>query len=1074
MLQALVSWSLHNRAVVMVLAALLLLGGLYAAGHARLDAFPEFAPPQVIVQTEAPGLSANEVEQLVTLPIEQALSGTPGLDVLRSRTIQGLSAVTVLFQDSTDIYRARQLVAERLNEVAGHLPAEVKTPRLGPMTKTTGRLVVIGFTSETLSPLDLRDRIQWVVRPRLLAVRGIAEVTLFGGGVRQFQVQVNPEPLTAHRLTLTDVLEATRQATGVRGAGFQENENQRLVVRAEGQVYSAADLGETLVTTSAGTPVRLRDVAHVVEGAEPKFGDALIDGKPGMALLAYKQFSSDTLEVTLALEAELAKLRPDLEREGIVVHQNLFRQADFIQHAVGNVTHSLLLGAILVAAVLFVLLFNLRTAFISLTAIPLSLLGAVFVLWLFGISLNTLTLGGLAIAVGEVVDDAIIDVENIFRRLRENGDLGRPRPALAVVLSASLEVRSAVVYATFIVVLVFVPVFFLSGVQGRLFAPLGYAYGLAVLASLAVAMTVTPALSLLLLPRAGGVVGRPGHNEGGARHHGEPLLLRWLQGGYEGLIRRLNGEFLLVAASMLVLLVAAGWAMLDFGGEFLPELRENHLIVHMQGLAGTSLAQSVTAGAAVTADLREEPAVRGVCQLAGRTQLGEDTWGVEYSELEVPLRPGGAEDVEEVQRAIRDRLRNHFPGFAFNAFPFLAECIHDSLSGSIAPVAVKVYGDDLVALDRAAQEIAGVLAEVPGSDNARAEAQTGQPEMVVRVRPRDAARHGLRSTHILDAIHTAYQGTEVAQTYERNRVINLVVVLDPAYRNNPAKMADLWLSVPAGPGAAEGGTRTVALSGSLAAEYGNQEPSGGRVQLKRVADVFLSDGRFLITHEGGLRMQTVTCGVRGRDVESFVADAERRVRSLRLPDGVSYVFTGEHEAKQTTQRELFLLGSAAGVGILLFLWLAFGSLRLLLLVLLNLPFALVGGIAAVYALGGVLNVGTLVGFVTLFGITMRNGIMMVSHWQHLREEEGVPWGPELVFRGARERLAPVLMTALVTGLGLLPIALGSGEAGREIEGPMALVILGGLLTSTALNLLVLPVLYCRFGGRQAYPSEPEA
>ncbi|HWG44199.1 MAG TPA: efflux RND transporter permease subunit [Gemmataceae bacterium] len=1035
MLQAIVYWSLHNRAVVVVLAVLFLLAGLYAVDHARLDAFPEFAPPQVIVQTEAPGLSAREVEQLVTLPTEQALSGTPGLDVLRSRSIQGLSALTVIFQDGTDIYRARQLVAERLTEVAGHLPAGVKTPRLGPMTKTTGRLVVIGFTSERLSPLELRDRVQWVVRPRLLAVRGVAEVTLFGGGVRQFQVQVNPDALAAHRLTLTDVLEATRQATGVRGAGFQENDNQRLVVRAEGQVYSAAELGETVVTTSAGTPIHLRDVARVVEGAELKFGDALLDGRPGMALLAYKQFNSDTLQVTRALEDELEKLRPGLEREGMVIHQDLFRQADFIQHAVSNVTHSLMLGAVLVAVVLFVLLFNLRTAFISLTAIPLSLLAAVFVLWAFGVSLNTLTLGGLAIAVGEVVDDAVIDVENIFRRLRENARLGHPQSAIAVVLSASLEVRSAVVYATFIVVLVFVPVFFLSGVQGRLFAPLGYAYALAVLASLAVALTVTPALSLLLLPRAGGAE--------------EPPLLRWLQGGYERLIRRLDRELFLLGAVMVLLLAAAGWALYQFGGEFLPELRESHLIIHMQGVPGTSLPQSLAAGAAVSRDLREEPAVRGVCQLAGRTELGEDTWGVEYSELEVPLRSGGAEDVEQVQRSIRDRLRTRFPGFAFNVFTFLSECIHDSLSGSVAPVAVKVYGDDLAAVDQAARDIAAVLADVSGSENARPEAQTGQPELVVRVRPRDAARYGLRSAQILDAVHTAYQGAEVGQTYERNRVIDLVVILDPATRNDAGKVADLWLSVPAGSVAPE----------TLSVSRDSDAPSSNRVQLKRVADVFLSDGRFLITHEGGLRMQTVTCGLRGRDPESFVAEAQRRVQELDLPPGVSYVFTGEHEAKQTTQRELLLLGLAAAVGIVLLLWLAFGSLRLLLLVLLNLPFALVGGVAAVYALGGVLNVGTLVGFVTLFGITMRNGIMMVSHWQHLHEVEGMPQGAELVFRGARERLAPVLMTALVTGLGLLPIALGSGEAGREIEGPMALVILGGLVTSTALNLLVLPVLY---------------
>lgn len=1056
MLQALVRWSLHNRAVVIVLALLLLLAGLYAANHARLDAFPEFAPPQVIVQIEAPGLSAREVEQLVTQPSEQALSGTPNLEVLRSRSIQGLSAITVIFQDGTDIYRARQLVAERLAEAAGRLPAGVKAPRMGPMTKTTGRLIVVGFTSDKLSPLELRDHIQWEVRPRLLAVRGIAEVTLFGGGVRQFQVQVNPDVLAAHHLTLTDVLEAARQATGVRGAGFQENNNQRLVVRAEGQIHSADELAETLVTTtSAGTPVRLRDVAQVREGPEPKFGDTLIDGKPGMALLAYKQFNSDTLEVTHALEAELEKLRPHLEQEGIVIRQDLFRQADFIQDAVGNVTHSLLLGAMLVAIVLFVLLFNLRTAVISLTAIPLSLLAAVFVLWVFGVSLNTLTLGGLAIAVGEVVDDAVIDVENIFRRLRENVRLGHPHSATAIVLSASLEVRGAVVYATFIVVLVFVPVFFLSGVQGRLFAPLGYAYVLAVLASLIVALTVTPALSLLLLPRASGAE--------------EPPLLRRLQSGYERFIRRLDREFPLLATMMLFLLAAAGWALCQFGGEFLPELRENHLIVHMQGLPGTSLRQSIATGSAVTRDLHQEPAVRGVCQLAGRTELGEDTWGVEYSEFEVPLQSVGDRDIEEVQKSIRARLNKRFPGFAFNVFTFLSECIHDSLFGSVAPVAVKVYGNDLAAMDRAAEDIARVLADVRGSVNARPEPQTGQPELVIRIRPRDAARYGLRSAQILDAVHAAYQGAEVGQTYEGNRVIDLVVILDSATRNDPAKVADLWLSVPGSAIASDLGPLLPAQSASLANDSGNLPASSGRVQLKRVADVFLSNGRFLITHEGGLRMQTVTCNLEGRDPQSFVAEAERRVRQLSLPAGVTYVFTGEHEAKQTAQRELLLLGLAAGVGILLLLWLAFGSLRLVLLVLLNLPFALVGGVAAAYAMGGVLNVGSLVGFVTLFGITLRNGIMLVSHWQHLHEVEGVAWGPELVFRGARERLAPVLMTALVTGLGLLPIALGTGEAGREIEGPMALVILGGLVSSTLLSLFVLPVVYRRYGRSKKEP-----
>lgn len=1031
MLQAIVRWSIHNRAVIVALAAILLAAGFYAAAHSKLDVFPEFAPPLVTVQTEAPGLSALEVEQLVTLPMERTLGGLPGLDLIRSQSIQGLSALTVIFQDDVDIYRARQLVSERFPEVIELLPDGAKTPRMGPMTKTSGRLVVVGFTSETLSPLALRDIVQWTVRPRLLALRGVALVTLFGGEVRQFQVQIHPDQLIAHNLTLSDVLSAARQATGVRGAGFQENLEQRVVMRVEAQIDSAEKLGETFVTATGAAPVRLRDVATVVEGPEPKFGDALINGRPGVALLAYKQLNGDTVEITERIEAEMEKMRPALEHQGIKYHPALFRQANFIQQAIKNVVHSLLIGAALVAVVLFLLLFNLRTALISLTAIPLSLLGAILVLWAWGVSLNTLTLGGLAIAVGEVVDDAIIDVENIFRRLRENARLGHPRSAAEVVLSASLEVRGAVVYASFIVVLVFVPVFLMSGLQGRLFSPLGYAYALAVLASLAVALTVTPALGLLLLPHAGGAE--------------EPPLLRWLQGGYERVVRRLDGELPVVAAVMLLLAGGAGWALYQCGGDFLPELRESHYIIHTGGIPGTSLAQNVRMGKVVTEELRKIPAVLEVSQLSGRAELGEDTWGVEYSELEVPLRPLAAEDADQVERSIKQVLRDRFPGFYFSVFSFLSECIHDTLAGTIAPVAVKIYGDDLGDIDQAARQIAQAVAAVPGSDNTRPEPQVGQPEMVIRVRPEDAARFGLRNTEILDAVGAAYQGAVVAHAYDRNRIVNVVVVLDPKSRNDVATVADLRL-----------------------------DASAGWLRLKQVADVYLSDGRFLIAHEGGLRRQQVTCNVQGRDVESFVAEAERRVAEIDLPPGVSYAFTGEHLAKQAAQHELLLLSLASGAGVFLLLWMAFGSVRRLGMVLMNLPFALIGGVAAIYMTTGVLDIGALVGFVTLFGITMRNGIMMVSHWQHLHEVEGLDWGAELIFRGARERLAPVLMTALVTGLGLLPIAWGSGEAGREIEGPMALVILGGLVTSTALNLFVLPVFYRHFGvGALAATEEAE-
>ncbi len=1034
MLQALVSWSLRYRVVVVVLAALLLVIGIYAAGRARLDVFPEFAPPFVVVQTEAPGLAPAEVEQLVTIPLETVLNGVPRLALLRSQSIQGLSVITAFFRDGTDIYRARQQVTERLTELTGQLPAGVKAPRMAPLTSSTGRLLAIGFTSERLSLLDLRDRAQWVVRPLLLKTPGVAQVTIFGGEVRQYQVLLKPDALAARQLGLSDVLDAVRQASGVRGAGFLENDRQRINIRSEGQVQSAYELGETLLALSAGPPVRLRDVAEVTDGPEPKFGDGLIDGKPGVVLIAYRQLDADTLDVTRRLEKVLDELRPVLERQGIQYHPALFRQADFIEHAVGNVTHSLLIGALLVAAVLFVFLLDLRTAFISLTAIPLSLLTAVGVLWLLDVGLNTLTLGGLAIAVGEVVDDAIIDVENIFRRLRQNARQASARPALDVVLAASLEVRGAVVYATFVVVLVFVPVFFLSGLQGRLFAPLGYAYVLAVLASLGVALIVTPALSLLLLPRR--------H----AEH--EPALLAHLQGAYERVLRALDSCWQVALLLMVGLLLISGMALARFGGAFLPELRENHFVIHARGLPGTSLQESLAMGRKVMERLREDTSVRTVTQLAGRAELGEDTWGVEYSEIEVPLNAEAGADLRTAQDRLREAAR--LPGFSAEVFTFLSERIKELLAGAPAAVAVKLHGESLDTLDSAAQDVAAVLRSVPGNADVRVEAQTGVPEVVVRLRGADVTRLGLRRVPVLEAVQAALQGAEVGQVYQGPRTIDLRVLLEPAARRDPEAIADMWLSLPA------------------PAKEGAE--GGKRIRLRQVADVFLSDGRFLIAHEGGVRRQQVTCNVRGRDVASFMEEAQERLRRLGLPEGILLSFAGEHEARATARGELLFWSLLAGAAILLLLWLAYGSLGRVLLILVNLPFALVGGVLAVWATGGILDVGSLIGFVTLFGITTRNSMMMVSHWQHLREEEGLAWGPDLIYRGARERLAPVLMTALVTGLGLLPIALGSGEAGREIEGPMAWVILGGLATSTLLNLFFLPLLFRRWvGTATVYP-----
>jgi CzcA family heavy metal efflux pump len=1026
MLQFLVGWSLRYRVVVVVLAAILLVVGVHAASKARLDVFPEFAPPLVVIQTESPGLSPLDVEQLVTTPIEAKVNGIPRLNKLRSQSIQGLSVITATFLDSTDIYRARQQVAERLAELGGQLPAGVKPPRVAPLTSSTGRLLSVGFTSDELSLMDLRDKAQWLIRPRLL-IPGVSQVTILGGETRQYQVHVNPEALAARQLTMTDVLDAVRQSSGIRGAGFLENDNQRINLHSEGQLRSIDELKNTAVTTVAGTPVRLKEVADVKEGPEPKFGDALIDGKQGVVLTAYRQLDADTLDVTARLEAELKTLVPVLERQKITYHPGLFRQANFIENAVGNVAHSLWIGAALVACVLFLFLFNLRTAFISLLAIPLSLLGAVIVLWAFDIGLNTLTLGGLAIAIGEVVDDAIIDVENIFRRLRQNTEAGNPRSLFDVVLYASLEVRGAVVYATFVVVLVFVPIFFMSGLQGRLFAPLGLAYVLAVLASLVVALVVTPALSMLLLP--------------GASQTHEPPFLRWLIAGYDRILRGMDRVWHAGVLGMAALLALSVIALMQFGGAFLPEMRENDFIIHARGLPGTSLQNSLEMGKSLNKRLHDNAAVTSVTQSVGRAELGEDTWGVEYSEIEVQFDRNKIGDTRDTKKWLKDTC-NQTPGVSTEVFTNLTERIKELLAGTPAALAISIHGEKLEDIDKAAANIASLLNSVKGNVNVRVEPQTGAPELVVRIRPEDPGRFGFSRVQVLDTVQTAFQGAEVGQVYLGPRTIDLRVLVDDWHRRDLESIKNLWLTAPP--------------------REKNSEPT--RIELYKVADVFCSEGRFMIAHEGTQRRQLVTCNVDKRDIASFVAEVEEKLQPLKqqLEDqSILLKYSGEHEARAMAQRELLFWTALAWIGILLLLWLAYGSLGRVMLILVNTLFALVGGVFAVWLSTGILDIGSLIGFVTLFGITTRNSMMMVSHWQHLHEEEGMEWGAELIYRGARERLAPVLMTALVTGLGLLPIAWGSGQAGREIEGPMALVILGGLATSTVLNLLLLPVLYRR-------------
>lgn len=1022
MLQRLVHLSIRFRGVVIALACLTVAYGIYAVSRAKYDVYPEFAPPLVQIQTEAPGLSPEEVEELVTRPIENTVNGVANLESLRSQSAQGLSIITVIFAEHSDVFRSRQVVAERLAELAGQLPQGVQAPIMAPMTSAASLVLAVGLTSDKVSPMDLRTFADWTLRPRLIGVPGVAKAVVFGGEVRQLQIQVLPERLAAFDLSITDVLAAARASTGVRGAGFVENAAERIMLQTQGQSLTAAELGEAPLIAHNGVTVRMRDVATVKDGPEPKVGDAAIDGQPGVMIMISAQYGANTLEVTEGLEKALAEMRPVIASQRMVLHERIFRPADFIQTSIRNINHSLLLGAVLVSVVLFAFLFNIRTAFISLTAIPLSLLLAVAGLQRLGITLNTLTLGGLAIAIGEVVDDAIIDVENILRRLRENRALGNPKSVFRVVLDASIEVRGAVVYATFVVALVFLPVLTMSGVQGRLFGPLAIAYILAILASLLVALTLTPALSAAMLPQAID------------RSH-DTRFIAALKGRYLRFIRRMMERPAPLLTAVGLLCVVALAAVPFFGGEFLPDLKEGHFIIHMSAVPGTSIRETMRIGNMLTRELKRYPFVGSVAQQIGRAELADDTWPVNYEEMHIELKPLSGDEAEAAETQIRKTIAN-FPGVYFAVRRFLGERIEETVSGVTAEVVIKIFGDDLDVLDRKAKEVSQAVASVRGAASVQVESPPGSPRIVVRLRPDRLRQLDFRPVDVMEAVGTAYQGTAVAQAYQANRVFDVSVILDERVRQDPEAVGRLMLT--------------------------NQD--GLRVPLQQLADIFEDSGRNAILHDATRRRQAVTCDVRGRDLTSFVEDAQRAIATkVRFPSGTYAVVGGASEARTQARNEILIHSLAAAIGILLLLSIVFRNTRNLLLVLVNLPFALVGGVLAVFASGGLLSIGAMVGFVTLFGITMRNSMMLISHFEHLVEHEDMTWGIEAALRGASERLIPILMTAIVTALGLLPLAIGSGEAGREIEGPMAVVILGGLATSTALNLLVLPTLALRYG-----------
>jgi len=1022
MLAALVRFSVRFRGVVLSLAVLLMGYGVYDLSRAGLDIFPEFSPKLVIIQTEAPGLSAEQVEILVTQPVENAASGLVGLDYVRSESIQGLSVVTAIFDDDTDRYLNRQQVAERLAAVTGRLPPGAGPPVVVPLASSSATILTMGVTSPSRNLMDLRAIVDYTIVPRVMSVPGVADVNVFGGEEKELQIQVRPEDLRRYGVGLDDVARAAQQATGIGGGGFIENANQRLTLRTVGQPATVEELRKVVLRRQAGYNVTLGDVATVQYGPAPPIGMAAVNGEPGIVMMVIGQFGANTLTVSRRVEQALKEIGHTLAQDDVQLYPTMFRPANYIETSVHNLAGHLLVGGAFVVIVLFLFLFNLRTAFISTVAIPLSLLAAVIVLRRYGVNLNIMVLGGLAIALGEVVDDAIIDTENIFRRLRENRSLPAPRPVGEVVYEASMEVRGSVVYASFIVALVFVPLLTLGGVAGRLFAPLGTSYILAILASLATALTVTPALCYLLLGRA-------------RLHSEDPPLIRWLKPAYGWILR------VLARIPVLTLLVSLGVCVLGvtilpaLGGRFLPELREGHYIVHTTSMPGTSLQETIRLGNELQRRFLEVDGVVSVSQFAGRAERSADTFGSHYAEYEVDLKPMSGTEQQRVLDQLREILAS-FPGILFEVNTFLTERVDETVSGYTSPVVVNVFGKDLDVLDEKAEEVAAIMRQIPGAADVQIRSPSGMPALQARLRLDELAKWGLQPLQVIEAMQTAFEGRVVGRVYEGNRSYEIAVILDREARDDPEDIAHMPL----------------------------RTPDGMVVTLEQVAEIQQTGGRYNILHRNAQRLQTVTCSVAGRDYESFMDELRARVLAEVKFDAETYPeFTGSAVEQAVAREELILHSLFAGVGVLVLVYVAIASFRHLLIILLNLPFSLLGGVAAAVMGGASLSVGSMVGFVTLFGITVRNSIMLVSHYRHLVEVEGETWGLQTAIRGAQERLPSILMTALVTALAMLPIAFDSDNPGREIMGPMAAIIIGGLASSTILNLLILPTVLLRWG-----------
>ncbi len=1023
MLNKIIAWSLAHRPIVIALAAIILVYGGIVTANLPVDVLPDLNRPVVTIMTEANGLAPEEVETLVTLPIETSMNGAAGVERVRSSSAPGLSIVYVDFAWGTDIYTDRQIVNEKLGQSSQQLPPGV-TPQLAPISSVMGSIMLISMSSKDgkTDPLQLRTLADWVVRPRLLAVPGVAQVINIGGGRKQLQVLIDPAKLKQYGVSLQEVNDAVEKSNVNTTGGWIDRGGKEYLVRNLGRVVTPDDIARTAIEVKGGVPITVGQVADVVEGAQLKRGDGSANAKPAVILNIEKQPGANTLELTGKMDAALDDIQKSLPAD-VVINKQIFRQANFIESAVGNVEEALRDAAILVTIVLFLFLLNFRTTAITLTAIPLSFLVTAIVFKQFDIGVNTMTLGGLAVAIGELVDDAIVDVENVFRRLRENARGQQPRPPLQVIYEASREVRNSIVYATIIVALVFIPLFALSGMEGKLFAPLGIAYIVSLIASLFVSLTVTPVLASYLLPKSKAIL----HVEK------DSALVRWLKKIDTRLLHwTLKRPMpILIGAGLLFVVAMATTPFM--GKEFLPGFNEGSFTINLIAQPGTSLDESNRLGTAAELLLKQIPEVTETGRRTGRAELDEHAEGVYSSEIEVELKQGRPKDA--ILSDVRQKLGT-LPGVTLNIGQPISHRLDHLLSGVNSQLAVKIFGPDLPTLRAKAEEVRQSMSSVAGIVDLKTEKLVEIPQIQIRMKRDALARYGLQSGQVSESLETAMLGREAGIVLEGQRSYEVLVRFNDASRGNLDAIRNVLIDT----------------------------PGGAKIPLSSVADIQEGFGPNAIMRENVQRRIVVSANVAGRDLASVVNDVEAKVgANVQLPAGYFVEYGGQFEAQQSASRLILLLSGFSLVAIYLTLQMALGHARAAIQVMVNIPLAIIGGIIAVFLTGGVLSVASLVGFISLFGITSRNGIMMISHYQHLMREEGEDWTTHMIIRGSLERLVPVLMTALTAGLALVPLAVAQGAPGKEILQPLAVVVLGGLITSTLLDQVVTPALFWRFG-----------